>query len=34
MGYYEGAVTSKTPKDVLSLIIIQHDFYSLGFTLK
>jgi hypothetical protein len=32
MGYFEGAMTSKTPIKVLGLIIIQHDLYSLGFT--
>jgi hypothetical protein len=34
MGYFEGVVTFKTPKDVIGLIIIQHDLYSLGFTLE
>lgn len=32
--YFEGVVTSKILKDVIGLIIIQHNLYSLGFTLK
>jgi len=34
MSYFKGTVTSKTPTKALGLIIIQHDLYSLGFTLK